>query len=130
MSSLGKPVSVRDLVQGLSLESEAEPELKSVLGRLIEAGALVEIRGGRFGLPDRMNLVVGRLSCSPSGYGFVVPEKRSEGQPDLFVAAANIREALHGDRVVARVERHGQRGPEGRIIRVLERVNQRIVGRY
>jgi ribonuclease R len=130
VSSLGKPVSVRDLVQGLSLESEAEPELKSVLGRLIEAGALVEIRGGRFGLPDRMNLVVGRLSCSPSGYGFVVPEKRSEGQPDLFVAAANIREALHGDRVVARVERHGQRGPEGRIIRVLERVNQRIVGRY
>ncbi|HVH16848.1 MAG TPA: ribonuclease R, partial [Myxococcota bacterium] len=31
---------------------------------------------------------------------------------------------------VARVERHGQKGPEGRIIRVLERVNQRIVGRY
>ena len=130
VSSLGKPVSVRDLVQGLSLESEAERELKSVLGRLIEAGALVEIRGGRVGLPDRMNLVVGRLSCSPAGHGFVVPEKRREGQTDLFVAAANIREALHGDRVVARVERHGQRGPEGRIIRVLERVNQRIVGRY
>ena len=31
---------------------------------------------------------------------------------------------------MARVERHGPQGPEGRIIRVLERVNQRIVGRY
>ncbi len=90
----------------------------------------MKIRGARVGLPDRMNLVVGRLSCNPAGYGFVVPEARREGQGDLFVAAANIREALHGDRVVARVERHGPKGPEGRIIRVLERANQRIVGRY
>jgi ribonuclease R len=46
------------------------------------------------------------------------------------VAAAGIREALHGDRVVARVERRTPRGPEGRIIRILERANPRIVGRY
>ena len=130
VSSLGKPVSVRDLVRGLSLDPAARRELKSVLRRLIADGALVKIRGARVGLPDRMNLVVGRLSCNPAGFGFVVPEVRREGQGDLFVAAVNIREALHGDRVVARVERHGPKGPEGRIIRVLERANQRIVGRY
>ena len=39
-----------------------------------------------------------------------------------------MKEALHGDRVVARVERHGPKGAEGRIIRVLERAHQRIVG--
>ena len=112
VSSLGKPVSVRDLVRRLSLDSAGRRELKSVLRRLIADGALVKIRGARVGLPDRMNLVVGRLSCSPAGYGFVVPEARREGQADLYVAAANIREALHGDRVVARVERHGpRRGP-------------------
>ncbi len=142
MSSVGKPVSVRDLVRRLSLDPPGRRELKSVLRRLIADGALVTIRGARVGLPGRMNLVVGHLSCSPAGYGFVVPEARREGQPDLFVAAANIREALHGDRVVARVERQGASprvrpgrfpgasGPEGRIIRVLERANQRIVGRY
>jgi ribonuclease R len=130
VSSLGKPVSVRDLVRTLSLDPPARRDLKDVLRRLIADGALVKIRGARVGLPDRMSLVVGRLSCSPAGYGFVVPEARREGQVDLFVAAANIREALHGDRVVARVERHGPRGPEGRIIRVLERANERIVGRY
>jgi len=130
VSRLGKPVSVRDLVRALSLDPPARRELKSVLRRLIADGVLVEIRGARVGLPDRMNLVVGRLSCSPSGHGFVVPEVRREGQGDLFVAAASIREALHGDRVVARVERHGAKGPEGRIIRVLERANQRVVGRY
>jgi ribonuclease R len=41
-----------------------------------------------------------------------------------------MKEALHGDRVVARVERRTPKGPEGRIIRVLERGLQRIVGRY
>ena len=97
---------------------------------MIADGAIVSIRGARIGLPSRMNLVVGRLSCSASGYGFVVPEKRRGRESDVFVAAANIREALHGDRVVARVERQGPRGPEGRIIRVLERGSQRIVGRY
>ncbi len=130
VSSLGKPVSVRELVRALSLDPHARRELKSVLRRLITEGALVDLRGARVGLPDRMNLVVGRLSCSPSGYGFVVPEARGQGQVDLFVAAANIREALHGDRVVARVERHTAKGAEGRIIRILERANQRIVGRY
>ena len=130
VSSLGKPVSVRELVRALSLDPPARRELKSVLRRLIADGAIVDLRGARVGLPDRMNLVVGRLTCNPAGYGFVVPEARGQGQVDLFVAAANIREALHGDRVVARVERHTAKGAEGRIIRILERANQRIVGRY
>jgi ribonuclease R len=37
---------------------------------------------------------------------------------------------MHGDRVVARVERHTPRGLEGRIIRILERSQQTIVGRF
>jgi ribonuclease R len=130
ISSLGKPVGVRELAERLSLDAAGRRALKAVLRRLIADGALVKIRGARVGLPSRMNLVVGRLSCSPSGYGFVVPDERHEREADVFVAAANIREALHGDRVVARVERRSERGPEGRIIRVLERANLRVVGRY
>ncbi len=77
-----------------------------------------------------MNLVVGRLICNPAGYGFVVPEHREKGQSDVYVSAVNMKEALHGDRVVVRVERTTPKGPEGRIIRVLERGLTRLVGRY
>jgi ribonuclease R len=77
-----------------------------------------------------MNLVVGRLVCNPAGYGFVQPENRQKGQSDVYVSAVNIKEALHGDRVVARVERTTPKGPEGRIIRVLERSLTQLVGRY
>ena len=61
-----KPVSVRELVKRLRLEGDQRKELKSVLRKLISDGEVVNVRGARVGLPDRMNLVVGRLSCSPS----------------------------------------------------------------
>jgi ribonuclease R len=126
----GKPVSVKELGQKLDLDAETRQELKAVLHGLIEDGEVVKIRGDRVGLPSRMNLVVGRLTCNPGGFGFVIPEKRAPGQPDVFVAATNLKEALHSDRVVVRIERVSSKGPEGRIIRVLERGLLRIVGRY
>ncbi|HEY2942321.1 MAG TPA: ribonuclease R [Vicinamibacteria bacterium] len=130
LSHEGKPVSVRDLIRRLDLDKHARPELTDLLRRLIADGEVVKIRGGRVGLPSRMNLVVGRLTCNPAGYGFVVPEKAQGRGGDVYVSAVNMKEALHGDRVVARIERRTPKGPEGSIIRVLERGLQRIVGRY
>ncbi len=130
LASDGKPMAVRELVRRLELDKEARHELKAVLRRMIGDGEVVKIRGTRIGLPARMNLVAGRLSCSPSGYGFVLPDDRRPNQKDVFVAGINMQEALHGDRVVVRVERTSTKGPEGRVIRVLERAQQRFVGRY
>jgi ribonuclease R len=135
LSQTGKPVAVRELARRLAIKGEARRELKVVLRRLIEEGTIVNIRGARVGLPARMNLVVGRLSCSPSGYGFVVPERKAGGpraarSGHVYVSAVNLKEAIHGDRVVARVERTTPKGLDGRIIRILERNLPRIVGRY
>ena len=60
----------------------------------------------------------------------MVPEKNAPREADIYVSAVNMKEAMHGDRVVARIERTTSKGAEGRIIRVLERATQRIVGRY
>ena len=130
----GKPMGVRDIVRHLELDAPGRRALKDVLRALLSSGELVKIQGTRVGLPSKMNLVVGRLTANPAGFGFVVPDKPA-GAPrtregDLYVSAVNMKEALHGDRVVARVERHTAKGAEGRIIRVLERAQQRIVGRY
>ncbi|MGE0445190.1 MAG: ribonuclease R, partial [Vicinamibacterales bacterium] len=97
-------------------------------------GALLLLGGTRFGIPDKMDLVVGRLTPNPGGFGFVVPEGQ-EGAPraerqDVFIAAANLTEAMHGDRVVARVERRTEKGLEGRIIRILQRSQATLVGRF
>jgi ribonuclease R len=98
----------------------------------VNSGALVEIRGERFGLPDRMNLVVGRVSTNPRGFAFVDPEAAVDGGPSsIFIAGTNLNQAMHGDRVVVRIEhRRDASRAEGRIVRILDRAAARIVGRY
>ena len=77
-----------------------------------------------------VELVTGKLTSNAAGFGFVVPENKAPREADIYVSADNMKGALHGDRVVARIERTTAKGAEGRIVRVLERATQRIVGRY
>lgn len=126
------PATTREIVRVLKIPREERAGLKRLLRHLVADGELIEIRGNRYGLADRMDLVVGRLSAHPSGYAFVEPERPIEGaKGDMFIAAPNVKEALHGDRVVARIEQHRPDGRvEGRIVRVLERRTQTIVGQF
>ena len=78
------------------------------------------------------NLVSGRIVAHRDGYGFLVPDKpipRVEG--DLFIGRDAMADAMHGDRVLARVERRKADGrAEGRVVQVLERENPTVVGLF
>jgi len=128
------PATARELAQVLRIPREERTSFKRQLKSLATEGVLLQIRGNRFGLAEKMDLVVGRLQTNPGGFGFVVPEHvhvaQRDGRRDVFIAAGNLLEAMHGDRVVARVERQTPRGPEGRIIRILQRSNETVVGRF
>jgi ribonuclease R len=126
------PATVKELLQTLRIPRDERPSFKRRLRALVASGDLIEIRGHRFGLPDRMNLVVGRVSTNPRGFAFVEPETTVEDGPStIYIAGGNLNQAVHGDRVVVRVEhiREGDRA-EGRILRILERGAQAVVGRY
>jgi ribonuclease R len=62
----------------------------------------------------------------------VDPEVPSDDLPkSIYIAGNNLNQAVHGDRVVVRVEHEREEGrAEGRIVRILERGMQRVVGRY
>jgi ribonuclease R len=126
------PATVRELMRMLRIPRDERTSFRRRLKALVAAGELLQVRGNRYGLPEKMDLVVGRLSTNAGGFGFVVPDQSEPGRDskDIYIAAANLSEAMHGDRVVARVERHTERGAEGRIIRILERSQATIVGRY
>ena len=125
------PATARELAQILRIPREERSSFKRQLKSLVAAGELLQVRGNRFGVPDKMDLVVGRLSTNPGGFGFVVPEGSDPAERrDIYIAGANLLEAMHGDRVVARIERETPKGLEGRIIRILERGNETVVGRY
>ncbi len=126
------PATVKELLQRLKWPKEQRASFKRALTRLVDAGELIEIRGSRFGLPDRMNLVVGRVTTNPRGFGFVDAERPTEDGPaSIYIAGANLNQAMHGDRVVVRVERsRDEHRAEGRIVRILERGTSSVVGRY
>src|SRR5918999_759822 len=125
------PASGRELAQLLRVPREERNSFKRQLTSLVTDGQLLQIRGNRFGLAEKMDVVVGRLQTNPGGFGFVIPEHAEPGErKDIFIAPPNLAEAMHGDRVVARVERQTERGLEGRIIRILQRSQETVVGRF
>ena len=56
--------------------------------------------------PGRINLVVGTLSLTRNGDGFVVPDA---GGKDVFVPGSAVDSAMDGDRVVEKEVRTGRR---------------------
>jgi len=125
------PAGMRELLQILKVPRDDRTSFKRHIKTLVASGDLIQIRGHRFGLPEKMDLYVGRLQTHPGGYGFVTPERPLEAGGDIYISGPHLNEAMHGDRVVVRIERIKEGGrAEGRIIRILERANASIVGRY
>jgi ribonuclease R len=73
-----------------------------------------------------MNLITGFFEAHKDGYGFVIPDKF--GERDLFVPPRRTLGAMSGDRVVARIESPIKR--EGSIIKILERAQKRVIGKF
>src|SRR5438309_9014735 len=126
-----RPLNRIDIARELSLTGTQRNALRKTLRELERAGAIARIRKNRYVLPAEADLVAGKLSIHQAGYGFLIPE--TPGEPDIFIAAENIGTAMHGDRVVARISRDEPYGRikgrrEGRVIRILERAHNTIVG--
>jgi len=126
-----RPLDKTDIARKLGLTASERVALRKTLRELERAGQIARIRKNRYVLPAEADLIAGKLSIHQVGYGFLTPE--TPGGPDVFIAAENIGTAMHGDRVVARISRDtphdrikGRR--EGRVIRILERAHDTIVG--
>src|SRR2546425_8857337 len=134
-----RPLNKIDIGRKLDLTASQRVALRKILRELERAGEIARIRKNRYVLPAEADLVTGKLSIHQAGYGFLVPEKA--GEPDVFIAAENTGTAMNGDRVVARISRDvpprrakvragqaSQHRSEGRVIRILERARDTIVG--
>ncbi len=101
--------------------------LKELLARMEEEGVIVRTRTERYGAAERMDLIVGRLQVKARGFGFAIPLNRSLS--DFYIAAADLADAMDGDRVLVRpIKGTGGARQEGEIIRVLKRAHHTIVG--
>ena len=127
-----RPLDKIEIANALGYGAAQRNEVRRTLRDLEKEGEIARIRKNRYVQPDTADLVTGTLSVHEAGYAFLTNEKK--GQADLFIAAENTGTAMHGDHVVARIIRGAEfsraRTPraEGRVIRILTRANETIVG--
>ena len=96
-----KPLTSEDLALQMDIRGDELEDFWQVLNKLESKAYIIKTRYDKYGLPECMNLMVGRLSTSIKGYGFVLSEKTDEA--DVFIPQESLNGALHGDRVVARI---------------------------
>jgi ribonuclease R len=121
------PVATDDLLRAARLSRDERRSGEERLAALEARGTLVRTKGDRFTLPARLDLVAGRLHANPAGFAFCVTDGPQE--EDVYLPASAVRPAMHGDRVLVRVERSRRRGRrEGRVVKVLGRATRRVVG--
>jgi len=71
--------------------------------------------------------IEGTVQGHRDGHGYVV---RDDGEADIYLPPNEMRAVLHKDRVKARIVRHDRKGrAEGRVLEIIERPAQPIIGR-
>src|SRR2546422_1798417 len=155
------PASTSEIAQGLDLKKTDDRPLFKMLSKLKKRSAIEELPGGRYRLPSRKSEreaprqkqpedaarrpqssplasrdeVKGRLVLHHDGYGVVVPDSPMPYlDGDVFIPRDAIQDAMHGDHVLAKIQRlggvTGAQRAEGRILRILGRAHPTVVGLF
>ena len=124
-----RALSATEICDKLNLNTAGE--LKKLLDdlRILEKGYTVyRSNKDKYMLFENSHLLKGRLSVNKKGFGFVIVDGRDE---DIYIDAKNMNGALNNDLVVVE-ELKGQNGKktEGRVVKVLKKENNLIVGEY
>jgi len=127
LTAQGAPLEFGRLVELLDIQPFELDPFQRRLGAMARDAQLMQNRRGDWLIPDKADLVRGRIAGHPDGFGFLIPDG---GGPDLFLSAKEMDKVLHGDKAIARVIGVDRKGrPEGKIVEVTERVNRFVVGR-
>jgi ribonuclease R len=125
-----KPMTYKELEKHFGIEAAAE--FKAFLRMLTEMeqdGKILLTRTDRYGVPERMNLLRGRIQTHPKGFAFLIPDDKDH--PDLYIHANDLKGTMNGDIVLARVSAKNENGKlEGEIVRIVKRAVTQVVGLF
>lgn len=124
--------SVRQLSEALDYEDASQ------FRQLIKAIALAEReeqivlnKEGKFRLKRETGTIIGKFRANDRGFGFVDYDPNED---DIFIAKEYTGSAMEGDtvevKITGRPEPWNNKGPEGRVIQVITRSTNRIVGEF
>ncbi len=131
------PMDASELARHFNIDDSGSKQFCTLLKELELKGEIIRIKKDQYASPKKANLLVGVLDANQKGFGFVVPAKE-EISDDIYVDSEGLGSAMHGDIVVVRLpsEKKRKKGRRqrkkernvGKIIRVLHRENETVVG--
>lgn len=112
----------------ITLERDLDALDKRVNAMLRDGQLLLNRRGG-LAVAAKADLISGTVIANADGFGFL---RRDDAKgEDVFLAPAQMKQVLHGDRALISITGNDHRGkPNGIIANVLERRSPKIVGRF
>ncbi|MFA7238808.1 MAG: ribonuclease R [Sulfuricellaceae bacterium] len=127
LAEQGGPVIDEELLHLLHIEAHEEELFARRIRAMERDGQIMRNRKRAICVMEKLDLVKGKVQGHQDGFGFLVPE---DGSPDMFLSEKEMHKVLHGDVVMVRQSGIDRRGrPEAKIVEVLERANNRVVGR-
>lgn len=122
-----RPLSKQEIFQEFSIPKDQQKIFADLLKELIKSGHIFKNSKGLYGVPEKFNLIGGRIEKTASGNAFLIPDDPEKD--DIYIAAANMNGAMHNDKVFVRLIRSGRgKSQAGEVAEIIERVNQKIVG--
>lgn len=124
-----KPMDKQELGKIFDIRKSDMKDFEKLLNELEKEGKIVKNRGDRYGTPERMGLVVGKLQGHQKGFAFLIPD---EERPDVFIPSTELNGAMHKDRVLVKVTKEDNNGKkcEGEVVKIIERGNDKVIGTY
>ncbi|WP_435923396.1 ribonuclease R [Paenibacillus sp. DYY-L-2] len=124
-----KPMTYQELEEHFEIRDASEfKEFLKLLNQLEQSGQIILTRSNRYGVPERMDLVRGRLQAHAKGFAFLIPDDRDH--PDVYIHANDLKSAMNGDIVLVRVNSKSIAGGklEGEVVRIVTRAVTQVVG--
>lgn len=109
------------------LNLESVEELRDFLAQLEvlkQKYELVVTQKGKLQPIEHSDFIVGKLSINLKGFGFVDGLNES-----IYISKFNLKDAMHGDRVLVKPKRSQDGSTEGEIVKVIERANLKLVAK-
>lgn len=120
------PLKTKELARAVGIEAHEYRAFRNRLAEMERKGSIVRVKGQRFAVAERLDLVTGSVSVTRDGHGFVRLDSAAD---DVYVPSHRLRTAMDGDRVAVRIDRRPRgRNPEGSVVRILERARESVVG--
>ena len=125
-----RPMDIQELVSVFDINPDEYKSFKKVLKTMEREGLIVRTKKDKFGVPERLGLVSGKLEVHQKGFGFLIPD--TEGEKDVFIPSSSMNGAMNGDKVLVQITREDINGKkrEGEVTEVLDRANKKIIGVY